>query len=78
MRKRRNKRYGVGKLFIIVGTTILLAMILPVKFWWFILGISLISFGIWYNQCYKQGDVMKICVIKLPEVLGRILEKFIK
>ena len=53
MRKRRNKRYGIGKLFVIAGTLILLAMILPVRFWLFVLSFSLISFGIWYNQCYK-------------------------
>ena len=53
MRRRPNKRQGIGKLFIILGTTILLAMILPVRFWWFILGVTLISFGIWYNRCYK-------------------------
>lgn len=53
MRKRRNKNYGIGRLFIIAGTIILLSMILPVRFWWFILGISLISFGIWYNGFCK-------------------------
>ena len=51
MRRRRSKGYGIGKLFIIVGLIILLSMILPVKFWWFMLGVSLISFGIWYNSC---------------------------
>ena len=51
MRKRRGKRYGIGKLFIIVGTMILLAMILPGQFWWFMLGVSFIAFGIWYNNC---------------------------
>lgn len=52
MRRRRNKQYGIGKLFIIAGTLILLAMILPGQFWWYVLGVSLISFGIWYNR-YK-------------------------
>jgi len=51
MRRRRGKGYGIGKLFIIAGTMILLAMILPGQFWWFMLGVSLISFGIWYNNC---------------------------
>lgn len=53
MRRRRNKRCGIGKLFVIAGTMILLAMLLPVRFWWFILGISLISFGIWFNNWCK-------------------------
>ena len=51
MRKRRGKGYGIGKLCIILGIMILLAMILPGKFWWFLLGVSFISFGIWYNNC---------------------------
>ena len=53
MRRRRDKGYGIGKLFVIAGTVVLMAMILPVRFWWFVLGISLISFGVWYNRCYK-------------------------
>ena len=51
MRRRRNRNYGIGKLFIIMGVMVLLAMILPARFWWFVLGISLISFGIWFNHC---------------------------
>lgn len=51
MRKGRRKKDGIGKLLIIAGTLILLAMILPGQFWWFVLGITLISLGIWYNRC---------------------------
>lgn len=51
MRRRRSRPWGIGKLLIIAGTLILLAMILPGQFWWFVLGISLISFGLWYGHC---------------------------
>ncbi len=51
MRRRGRNNYGIGKLFIITGTLILLAMILPEQFWLFVLGVSLISFGIWFNRC---------------------------
>lgn len=51
MRRRRRKQDGIGKLLIIAGTLILLAMLLPGQFWWFVLGITLISLGIWFNKC---------------------------
>lgn len=51
MRRRRGRQWGIGRLCIIAGTLILLAMILPEQFWWFVLGISLISLGIWYGHC---------------------------
>ena len=34
-----------------VGLTILLALILPAGFWWFLFGAALIAFGIWYIRC---------------------------
>lgn len=52
MRGRRGRRNrGIGLLAITAGVVILLAMILPVGFWWFALAILLISLGIWYNHC---------------------------
>ncbi|MEE0205203.1 MAG: hypothetical protein UEE32_07645 [Oscillospiraceae bacterium] len=51
MRRRRNPRKGIGLIAITAGVVILLAMILPVGFWWFMLAVLLISVGIWYNRC---------------------------
>lgn len=52
MRGRRGRRNrGLGMLAITAGIVILLAMVLPVGFWWFALAVLLISLGIWYNHC---------------------------
>ena len=51
MRRRRNRKNGIGLIAIIAGVVILLAMILAVGFWWFILAVLLIAAGIWYNRC---------------------------
>jgi len=51
MRRRRNRKNGIGLIAITAGVVILLAMIVPVGFWWFVLAVLLISVGIWYNRC---------------------------
>lgn len=37
----------MGWLVILAGIVILLALILPAGFWWFVLGAALIIAGIW-------------------------------
>lgn len=52
MRRRCNRRKnGIGLIAILAGVVILMAMILPTSFWWFILAVLLISVGIWFNRC---------------------------
>jgi len=52
MRGRRSRKSrGIGLLAITAGVVILLAMVLPVGFWWFALAVLLISLGFWYNHC---------------------------
>lgn len=42
-----NSCKNVGCLIIILGIFVLLALILPPTFWWFVLGASLICVGFW-------------------------------
>lgn len=42
---------GVGYAAIIAGVVIILALILPTEFWWFLLAAGLIAAGIWYMRC---------------------------
>ena len=51
MRRGSNRKNGVGLIAILAGVVILMAMILPVGFWWFLLAVLLIAVGIWYNRC---------------------------
>lgn len=45
--RRRGKRNSVlAWLCIAVGIMVILGMILPVSFWWFMLGVSLIALGL--------------------------------
>ena len=46
MRRRPRGFCVLGAASIVLGTTILLAMLLPSGFWWFILGAGLIVVGI--------------------------------
>ena len=39
-------RKRVGRLIIVVGILVLMAIIMPTGFWWFVLGIVLIVIGI--------------------------------
>ena len=44
---RRGRPFGglPGFLMIVIGVLILLAMLLPASFWWFIIGVALIACG---------------------------------
>lgn len=54
MSMRRSKGKGKGNIFgyvaIIAGLVMILSLILPYRFWWFILGACLIGFGIFINK----------------------------
>lgn len=41
----------IGIVFIAAGTLIILGMILPKVFWWFLLGLVLIVIGVWFLRC---------------------------
>ena len=51
MGRRRRPRLLLGVFLIAVGAIIILSMILPAGFWWFILGLGLIALGIWFLRC---------------------------
>ena len=51
MKKWGGKQKTVGYVVITTGIVIILAMILPVGFWWFALAAALISAGIWIMKC---------------------------
>lgn len=43
----------LGNICILSGVMIVLALILPSGFWWFLLGVGLIGFGIYLDRrCY--------------------------
>lgn len=45
----RRGQHGLwGCVAICAGVIIMLALILPTDFWWFVLGVGLICGGIWY------------------------------
>lgn len=48
---RWNRRYILGFAAILAGLFILLTLVLPTNFWWFLAGIALIAAGIWYIRC---------------------------
>lgn len=41
----------IGFVFIAAGALIILGMILPKVFWWFLLGLVLIAIGVWMLRC---------------------------
>lgn len=41
---------NLGCLIILLGVFVLLALILPSTFWWFILGAVLICAGVWVSR----------------------------
>lgn len=47
MRRGYSYRGMLGPLMIVTGVTILLAMVLPAGFWWFLLATGLIVTGLW-------------------------------
>lgn len=51
MRRRRNRKNGLGLIAITAGVVIMMSMILPAGFWWFMLAVLLISVGVWINRC---------------------------
>ena len=51
MRRRRRTRLLPGLICVGVGLVIILSMILPVKFWWFVLGMALIGLGLYLMRC---------------------------
>ncbi len=48
---RRGRRCLWGLIAIFMGLVILLALVLPSSFWWFVLAAGLIAFGLWYIRC---------------------------
>ncbi|NLV86520.1 MAG: hypothetical protein GX025_04810 [Clostridiales bacterium] len=42
-----NNRGGLGCLVVLAGVFVLLALVLPPGFWWFVLGLILIIGGFW-------------------------------
>ena len=36
---------------IAAGVVIILSLVLPTEFWWFVLAAALIGLGIWYIRC---------------------------
>ena len=50
---RRNQRSGQlwGRISIVAGLLVLLSRILPAGFWWIMLGVSLISVGLYLKHC---------------------------
>lgn len=51
MRRRRRPRTLPGLICLVAGLVIVLSMILPVKFWWFLLGAALIGLGVYFMRC---------------------------
>ena len=52
---RGRRRWSLpGLICIALGTTIILGMILPKAFWWFLLGMGLIGFGVWLIRCENR------------------------
>ena len=48
----RRKYFGspVGYICIVTGIMIILSLVLPRGFWWFLLGAGLVCFGVWCNS----------------------------
>ena len=48
---RRGRHSFLGCAAIGAGIIIILSLVLPTDFWWFVLAIILISAGIWFLRC---------------------------
>ena len=48
---RRGRNTLLGYVAILAGLIIILSLVLPSAFWWFILAALLICFGFWYIRC---------------------------
>ena len=51
MGRRRRRSNLLGLVCILAGLTIILGMILPKAFWWFLLGTALVGAGVWLLRC---------------------------
>ena len=51
VRRGWGRRCLLGCCAIGLGAVILLALIVPAGFWWFLAGAALIAGGIWYMRC---------------------------
>lgn len=49
MRKGRHGMWGC--VAIAAGLVIILSLVLPTEFWWFIFAAALVGAGIWYIRC---------------------------
>lgn len=48
----RKGRHGLwGCVAIVAGLVIILSLVLPTEFWWFIFAALLIGVGVWYIRC---------------------------
>lgn len=52
MRKGRHTLASVGKILIVLGLGMILALLLPWAFWWFVLAVGLICFGFSIFRCW--------------------------
>ena len=48
---RRGRRSIWGCAAIAAGILIILALVLPTAFWWFMIAVGLIAAGLWYLRC---------------------------
>ena len=48
---RRNGFYLWGMIAICAGLVIILSLVLPASFWWFVLAAALIGGGVWLIRC---------------------------
>ena len=48
---RRGKHSLCGIIAIATGMIIVLSLVLPSQFWWFVLAGCLIAFGVWLLRC---------------------------
>lgn len=51
MGRRRRRTNLIGLVCVLAGCTIILGMLLPKAFWWFLLGAALIGAGVWLMRC---------------------------
>ena len=50
MRKNQRTTQVCGRIFIVAGLLVLLSRILPAGFWWIMLGVTLISVGMYMKH----------------------------
>ena len=48
---RRGNHSIWGCTAIAAGVVIILSLVLPTEFWWFVLAAALIGLGVWYIRC---------------------------